>query len=515
MFNILSFTKLFIIIINFSFYTPGITCYENNYFKDTLISSKEENTTFRELPLKFEKLQPRSDAIVQAFEYSFEEVRELCDEIDKNDYKYGYIQVYPITTALDNYDNDNNDWWTRYQPIDYNVLSRSGENYEIFEDMVIHCRSLGIGIIVDVVFNHVSSSFLDRGPFDPSNWNEYFHDNHNCPDDKDMNWNSPRQVHDCKLLGMPDIKIENIHSAPYKIQTGFLGYLLDIGVSGIRFDAAKHMDQHQMYLLTNYIKTEKESRDYVFDFLIYQEVIDNGDNVSGLKDSDYSRFGKVTSFKFSKELADNMGRNYDNNFKLKHFSTINYALDSRDAIVFVDNHDTERHGDKGRLSYKEWDKYTLANVFAIVWPYGQIKIMSSYKFDNFDEGSDGKQRVNQYKWHQIVNALKLRKLVEGTGMTNIWKETEQDWKDCFYFNRGSIESPEKGVAFIYINNTPRSWDDNYCNQWVYTGLPEGSYKNGWVYHEELINVDKNGYVKINVAPDTAVFIMYNKEGITF
>ena len=45
------------------------------------------------------------------------------------------------------------------------------------------------------------------------------------------------------------------------------------------------------------------------------------------------------------------------------------------AVVFVDNHDTQRGG--AELTYKSGALYTLANIFMLAHPYGFPKVCPS------------------------------------------------------------------------------------------------------------------------------------------
>ena len=58
-------------------------------------------------------------------------------------------------------------------------------------------------------------------------------------------------------------------------------------------------------------------------------------------------------------------------------------LPGGDAITFVDNHDNQRgHGGGGDiLNFFDSRRYKIANSFMLAWPYGLIKVMSSYFFD--------------------------------------------------------------------------------------------------------------------------------------
>src|SRR5690606_18107816 len=60
-------------------------------------------------------------------------------------------------------------------------------------------------------------------------------------------------------------------------------------------------------------------------------------------------------------------------------------LASDDAIVFVDNHDTERNGET--LSQADGDAYLLANVFLLAQPYGAPVLYSGYAFESTDAGA--------------------------------------------------------------------------------------------------------------------------------
>lgn len=53
-----------------------------------------------------------------------------------------------------------------------------------------------------------------------------------------------------------------------------------------------------------------------------------------------------------------------------------------DSLIFIDNHDNQRgHGAGGNIiTHKIPRNYRIANAFMLAWPYGLVKIMSSYDF---------------------------------------------------------------------------------------------------------------------------------------
>ena len=63
---------------------------------------------------------------------------------------------------------------------------------------------------------------------------------------------------------------------------------------------------------------------------------------------------------------------------------------SQYAVVFVDNHENQRGG-YGILTFYEPRMYKMANAFKMAWPYGFVRIMSSYKWPGgryYDDGTD-------------------------------------------------------------------------------------------------------------------------------
>ena len=95
---------------------------------------------------------------------------------------------------------------------------------------------------------------------------------------------------------------------------------------------------------------------------IFQEVIDYGGEA--VSKYEYNRLGAVTEFKFGQEISNALrGRN-----PLKWFANWGEPwglLPSKDAFVFIDNHDTQRSGGDVPLTHKDSKLYkvsTFVNV---------------------------------------------------------------------------------------------------------------------------------------------------------
>ena len=54
------------------------------------------------------------------------------------------------------------------------------------------------------------------------------------------------------------------------------------------------------------------------------------------------------------------------------------GLADNDALVFIDNHDTQRKGLP--ITYKNGKLYQMAVTFMLAWNYGYPRVMSSFYF---------------------------------------------------------------------------------------------------------------------------------------
>ena len=95
--------------------------------------------------------------IVHLFEWRWSSIAAECENF-LADAGYCGVQVSPpnehVVLSQDDYP-----WWQRYQPVSYNLDSRSGSRAE-FIDMVERCNAVGVRIYVDAVINHMAG--MDR-----------------------------------------------------------------------------------------------------------------------------------------------------------------------------------------------------------------------------------------------------------------------------------------------------------------------------------------------------------------
>jgi len=124
-----------------------------------------------------------------------------------------------------------------------------------------------------------------------------------------------------------------------------------------RVDAAKHMWPSDLKVIYSRLKNLNTKHHFAANSRPYvvQEVIDYGGEA--ISKHEYNALGAVTEFRYGMELSNAF---YGNNL-LKWFINWGEAwnlLPSKDALVFIDNHDTQR-GHPGILTYKSSKLYKV------------------------------------------------------------------------------------------------------------------------------------------------------------
>lgn len=468
---------------------------------------------------------PGHSTIVHLFEWKFSDIALECERF-LGPRGFGGIQLSPVNEYVIVQRGANRPWWERYQPVSFKIISRSG-NEQDFLDMSRRCNAVGVRLYVDIIINHMAAHPGDSGdgvgvgvggstaiprdryfpavPFGDADFN---------PSCQITDWGNAVQVRDCELLGLPDLNqaIGNVRDR----SVDFLNHLIDLGVAGFRVDAAKHMWPGDMEVIFGRLKNLDPS----FGFapgsraFMMQEVIDNGPH-EAIRKYEYTHLGTVTEFMYSFYV----GRAFVGNDALIWLQTLGVdwgLLPSRDALVFVDNHDNQRdHGSGGQggniLTHKAPRPYKMATAFAAAFPFGQLRIMSSFFFDDSDQGppedannniispsinpdgSCGNGWVCEHRWRQITNMINFRNVCWGTPMTN-WFSSGQN---KIAFGRGSC-------GFVAFNNEP----GQDMLEVVQTGLPAGVYcdvisgeKVGSACTGKSISVLADGRASISIARD--------------
>ncbi|KAG5666576.1 hypothetical protein PVAND_014594 [Polypedilum vanderplanki] len=448
-------------------------------------------------------------AFVHLFEWKWNDIANECENFLA---PRGYAGVQ-ISPPNENLVISNRPWWERYQPVSYILTTRSGSRAEL-ANMISRCNAVGIRIIADVVINHMGAANGIGTGGSTSDYNNLnfpavpYSNNDFNPNCAINNYNDPYQVRNCRLVGLPDLKLDSAWVRDKIVN--YMNDLISLGVAGFRVDAVKHMwpaDLQHIFNRLNNLNTAHgfpaNSRPF-----ITQEVIDLGGEA--ISKNEYTHLGTVTEFRYSAEI----GRVFNGRDLLKYlynFGTAWGFLQSDYALTFVDNHDNQRgHGAGGDnvLTYKNAKRYKMATAFHLAWPFGIPRVMSSFAFNDGDQGppADGNGNlispgfnadgsctngwVCEHRWRQIYNMIGFRNVAGTAAVANWW---ENGSGQQIAFSRGNR-------AFIAFNQ-----DSSALNSNIYTGLAAGTYcdiasgaKSGSSCTGKSIVVGSNGYAQINL-----------------
>ncbi|WP_405090728.1 alpha-amylase family protein [Micromonospora sp. NBC_01392] len=434
--------------------------------------------------------------IVQLFEWNWTSVASECTST-LGPKGYGYVQVSPPQEHV-----NSSPWWVSYQPVSYRIESRKGTRAQ-FQSMVNTCHNAGVKVIVDAVVNHMSGQENGGTGWAGTSYGHYNYpgtyssaDFHYCGRNGNndiANYNDRYEVQNCELVNLADLKTESDYVRT-RLAT-YLNDLLSLGVDGFRLDGSKHMPAADIAAIK-----AKLSRPA---YLVQEVIYGAGEPV---QPTEYTGNGDVHEFRYGKDLA----RMFNNErlAYLKNFGESWGYLPGGSAVVFTDNHDTQRDG--GVLTYRDRGEYALANAFMLAWPYGTPAVMSSFTFSNKDQAppSDGSNKITnttcysgwecEHRWAVIANMVGFRNATEGAAVAN--------WYDNGYQH---IAFSRAGKGYLTINDE----DSAVSGRSYYTGLPAGRYCD--VIHGTfsngscsgpVITVDSSGWFAATVNAHDAIAI---------
>jgi alpha-amylase len=385
---------------------------------------------------------------------------------------YGAVQVAPPEDSMTDA-TDGHPWWEIYQPVDYNLTSRMGNDAQ-FRAMVSACHAAGVKVYVDAVMNHMArqdgndTSYggvsYTPGSSYPAFSSADFHNYPNdCPVSSDQitDWNDYQQVTTCELDALPDLRTES--SYVRTTEAAYLNKLIGYGVDGFRLDAAKHIGHTDLAALEGMLNRDTTTGAPVY---IVQEVALGSTNPQLQPDS-FENTGSLIGFDYADAIKTQFTGDLANFGGFSTWSLIPSAFSS----TFVNNHDTERDG--SNLSYKNGATYTLATEFLLAWGFGTPQVYASFTWNNTNDSppSDANGFVtntncssgwyctdritgvaNMVGWHNLA-------LTNGDPVANWYT----DGTNLIAFSRG----PD---AWISLNNESSAQTRTFT-----TGLPDGTY----------------------------------------
>lgn len=517
-------------------------------------------TTCATLLLAGQASAQTKNVMVHLFEWKWTDIENECAYLSEKG--YGAVQVSPPNEHAR---KDGEPWWQRYQPVSYQLNSRGGTEAQ-FSSMVETCwKDHGVKIVVDAVINHMAGGSgvgYFGTPFSGSN--DYFLYEKNGQEFRynsqdfhpfcSINWSQEfvpaDEIRRCEAVGgLPDLATEddgNGNRVKTRI-TDFLNSMIDLGVTGFRFDAAKHMhpadikdivdNLHDLRSDSGWFSTGERPT-------VFQEVI--GGSGQGSTPEQYMLTSQgqrlnVTEFNYGLKVGGkfrNDGGTIDDliNDGFPVATSGWDLIDSAHALVFTDNHDNQRgHGsgyfdpNTGNIGgivthFYDGSVYNLANVFMLAWPYGSPKVMSSYDWDrnlgwdngrfkdlndgagppsasngNTNDVSCGNGWICEHRWGSIAGMVGFNNFTQDAwNVGHTWAPQGQN-KIAF----ARVKPNGSSSGFVVINR-----DGASVNQSFQTGLPSGNYCDvaqgsynfdTAVCEGPTINVDSNGMADFNVS----------------
>lgn len=174
-------------------------------------------------------------------------------------------------------------------------------------------------------------------------------------------------------------------------------------------------------------------------------------------------------------------------------------------FLIKDNQRGHGSGNNDILNYKDAKPYKMATAFHLAWPYGISQIISSFAFDNSDQGppidaaghlispkfNDDGACINgwicEHRWRQIYNMVKWKNVAENGQVANWW----DNGNNQIAFSRGKR-------AFIAFN-----LENSIMDVKLQTSMPKGIYCDVVSGNKiddkctgKTIQVDDIGYAKI-------------------
>ena len=311
------------------------------------------------LQQKYELLDDvQNSAILHCWNWSYETIEENMQLIAECG--YSAIQTSPCTQPKDyTYDGvvgtdvgtpgvgGTGNWWKLYQPVTFSVCD-NGQTWlgtkEELESMCEKAEEYGIKVIVDVVANHMGNikgwqnSLSDVSPQVGTYWNEdmltdesYWHINDY------QTWMSDSRLHFTQgTMGMPDLNTGDSRVQAYVAD--YLDELIDCGVDGFRFDAAKHIetpDDDPSFASDFWPNVLGEAESHYKavtgdDLYVYGEVLNTvGDNFS--IDS-YTKYMTVTDNSAGNHLLEA--------FRNNNVGTLSMDYAPEVSLLWAESHDT-------------------------------------------------------------------------------------------------------------------------------------------------------------------------------
>lgn len=279
----------------------------------------------------------RHSAMVQLFNWRFADIQKEIPRLAR--LGYSHVHVSPAQKS-----NPSTEWWARYQPVDFTRIEGPLGSESDFRSMNAMADKYGIGIVADVVFNHmandgVHSKELKYPRFSPQD----FHWK-TCID-----YGNNHSVQNGWLnCDLPDLKTQSEYVRGEARR--YLRWLLSMGVDGFRFDAAKHIEPEFFAAVT---------------WDLPPHVFLLGEVISASAADLHPWLGSMDLYDFPLTSTMVQAFSYGGDLRSMFFAADRgQALTGTKAVTFVKNHDTA-HAQFGGFSFSSQADEILAYGFIL------------------------------------------------------------------------------------------------------------------------------------------------------
>ena len=270
--------------------------------------------------------------ILHAWNWSYQEIENNLEAIAKAG--FSTVQTSPVQPPKEYNENltDVADrWWKLYQPLGFSVADKSwlGTAKEL-KSLCEKAKEYGIKIIVDIVFNHLAGGTATSFNPEVKNYEPEIYEQNLIH----MQGTSGGEINGA-MGDFPDLMTEN--ELVQQRALSLLKECIDLGVSGFRFDAAKHVgtqtDGSNFWPFVLNGATSYANENYNFTPYYYGEILN--DLTGGRKMKTYTDMMSVTDNGASANIYQKMS-------SANVLYGLDYAKtdDPTKIVLWVESHDT-------------------------------------------------------------------------------------------------------------------------------------------------------------------------------
>lgn len=396
------------------------------------------------------------------------------------------IQLSPMQPQKDRYNgNWRNEWWKLYQPLGFSVAQSNQNVLGTKSDITTLCtkaNALGIKVVVDIVSNHLAGgnkTTLNGGVqnYEPTIYsNKLIHTLGQYADDNNL-----QSIVQGNIGDYPDLKTEDT-----RVQQRVLSLLkeyIDCGISGFRFDAAKHIETPDdgnyasnywptiLNGATTYATSKGKSAPYYYGEVLYKAG--NGRNISS-----YTKYMSVTDKSQGSRIL-NWVINKSSNVPS---SSYDIGANGNHVVLWAESHDTYSNDDQ------ETTNVSVDNIQRAYIIQASRKDASALYLSR-PQGDIGNTGATDYNNNAVAAVNQFKVMMSGES------ESLSYDNGCFINNRGN-----QGAVIVPNNNGSSSIKVKIG------GLKNGSYTDLTNNKKYTVN---NGEVTVNMSSYASVIVNDN------